>query len=182
MKGHFSYLLHSIPTQILKQRLISIHVLSFCTEDFTAINLPCRYGVCDSCCQTQLQNTPIQFIKRYKWHRTVLNWFVGQAQQQFLTEMGYCRYISTLNFPSRSLGKKNGSGKIPQASIIVSRTWKLRFTSNSISRSGTGLEYYQFVQMMTLSLTWPILRQGQSWSRMLLYWKKVKQWTFQKLL
>ena len=104
-------LLHSIPTQILKQRLISIHVLSFCTEDFTAINLPCRYGVCDSCCQTQLQNTPIQFIKRYKWHRTVLNWFVDQAQQQFLTEMGYCRYISTLNFPSRSLAKKNGSGK-----------------------------------------------------------------------
>ena len=29
--------------------------------------------------------------------------------------------------------------KIPKASIYVSRTGKLRFTSNSISRSGTGL-------------------------------------------
>ena len=30
--------------------------------------------------------------------------------------------------------------KIPKASIIVSLTWKLRFTSNSISRSGSGLD------------------------------------------
>ena len=47
--------------------------------------------------------------------------------------MGYCCYISKENSPSRSLGK------IPKASIIVSLTWKLRFTSNSISRSGPGL-------------------------------------------
>ena len=38
----------------------------------------------------------------------------------------------------------------------------------------------KFVQMMTLG--WPILRQSQIWSRMLLYGKKVKQWIFQKLL
>ena len=56
-------------------------------------------------------------------------------QQNFLTEIGYCHYISTLNFPNEQLGKKYHR----LASIIVSRTCKLRFTSNSISRSGTGL-------------------------------------------
>ena len=40
----------------------------------------------------------------------------------------------------------------------------------------------KFFQMMTLSWPWPILRQGQILSRMLLYGKKVKQWIFQKLL
>ena len=40
----------------------------------------------------------------------------------------------------------------------------------------------KFVQMMTLGWPWPILRQGQIWSLMLLYGKKVKQWIFQKLL
>ena len=43
------------------------------------------------------------------------------------------------------------------------------------------LEYYHFAQMMTLGWLWPILRQGQIWSLMLLYGKKVKQWIFQKL-
>ena len=38
-----------------------------------------------------------------------------------------------------------------------------------------------FVQMMILGWPWPILRQGQIWSLMLLYGKKVKQWIFQKL-
>ena len=40
----------------------------------------------------------------------------------------------------------------------------------------------KFVQMMTLGWAWPILRQGQIWSLVLLYWKKVKQSIFQKLL
>ena len=39
----------------------------------------------------------------------------------------------------------------------------------------------KFIQMMTLGWPWPILRQGQIWSFMLLYGKK-KQWIFQKLL
>ena len=39
-----------------------------------------------------------------------------------------------------------------------------------------------FVQVMTLGWPWPILRQGQIWSLMLLYGRKVKQWIFQKLL
>ena len=29
----------------------------------------------------------------------------------------------------------------------------------------------EFIQMMTLSWPWPILRQGQIWSLMLLYWE-----------
>ena len=36
----------------------------------------------------------------------------------------------------------------------------------------------KFVQMMTLGCPWPILRQGQIWSLILLYGKKVKQWIF----
>ena len=39
----------------------------------------------------------------------------------------------------------------------------------------------KYVQMMTLGWPWPILREGQIWSLMLLYGKKVKQWIFQKL-
>ena len=34
------------------------------------------------------------------------------------------------------------------------------------------LKYYQIAQMMTLGWPWPILRQGQIWSIMLLYGKK----------
>ena len=40
----------------------------------------------------------------------------------------------------------------------------------------------KFIQMMTLDWPWPILWQGQIWSVMLSYGKKVKQWIFQKLL
>ena len=40
----------------------------------------------------------------------------------------------------------------------------------------------KIVQMMTLGWPWPILRQGQIWSLMLLYGKKIKLWIFQKLL
>ena len=39
-----------------------------------------------------------------------------------------------------------------------------------------------FVQMMTLGWPLPILRQGQIWSLMLLFGKKVKQWIFQKIV
>ena len=40
----------------------------------------------------------------------------------------------------------------------------------------------KFIQIMNLGWSWPILRQGQVWSLMLLYGKKVKQQNFQKLL
>ena len=40
------------------------------------------------------------------------------------------------------------------------------------------LVYYQVVQMMTVGWPWPILWQGQIWSTMLLYGKKVKQCLF----
>ena len=38
------------------------------------------------------------------------------------------------------------------------------------------------VQMMPLEWPWLILQQGQIWSPMLLFGKKLKQWIFQKLL
>ena len=49
-RSTFSYFLRSIPTQTLKQRLISIHFAP-------RISLPwiCFAGVCDSCCETQFQ-------------------------------------------------------------------------------------------------------------------------------
>ena len=55
--------------------------------------------------------------------------------------------------------------------------WPWKFVC-SIKCSSTT----KFVQMMTLGWPWPILRQGQIWSPMLLYGKKIKQWIFQKLL
>ena len=44
------------------------------------------------------------------------------------------------------------------------------------------LSITKFAQIMTLGWPWHILRQGQIWSLMLLYGKKVKQCIFQKLL
>ena len=38
----------------------------------------------------------------------------------------------------------------------------------------------KFAQMMILGWRWPILRQGQIWSFMFLYEKKVKQWIKKK--
>ena len=38
----------------------------------------------------------------------------------------------------------------------------------------------KFVQMMILGWPWPILRQGQIWSPMLLYGEKLKQWIFSR--
>ena len=40
----------------------------------------------------------------------------------------------------------------------------------------------KFVQLIALGWPWPILRQHQNWSLMLLHGKKVKQWIFQKVL
>ena len=47
---------------------------------------------------------------------------------------------------NRELPEPFSREKIPQASIVVSRTWKLRFTSNSISRSWTGLKWTPAVE------------------------------------
>ena len=44
----------------------------------------------------------------------------------------------------------------------------------SIEYSSTN----KFVQMIPLGWPWPILRQGQIWSPMLLYGKTLKQWDF----
>ena len=44
------------------------------------------------------------------------------------------------------------------------------------------LEYYQVCSDDDPGLTLTYFMEGQIWSLMLLYWKKVKQWIFQKLL
>ena len=53
--------------------------------------------------------------------------------------------------------------KITQKSMTLNVGMQHRYSRTS-----------KFVQMMTLSWPWPILRQGQIWSIMLLYGKKVK--------
>ena len=58
---------------------------------------------------------------------------------------------------------------------------KGRWTWNLVCSIGCS-STTKFIQIMTLGWAWPILRQGQIWSLMLLYGKKVKQWIFQKLL
>ena len=55
--------------------------------------------------------------------------------------------------------------------------WPWKFVC-SIKCSSTT----KFVQMMTRGWPWPIFRQGQIWSPMLLYGKTLEQWIFQKLL
>ena len=40
----------------------------------------------------------------------------------------------------------------------------------------------KFVQIMTMGWPWPILRQGQLWSLMLLCGKKIKQWIFSETI
>ena len=51
--------------------------------------------------------------------------------------------------------------------------WPWNLVCSTVCMSTT-----KFIQMMTLGWRWPFLRQGQIWSLMLLYGKKVKQWIF----
>ena len=57
----------------------------------------------------------------------------------------------------------------PPCPYMVKGQWPWKFVC-SIGYSSTS----KFVQMMTLSWPWPILWQGQIWSLMLLYGKRVK--------
>ena len=63
-----------------------------------------------------------------------LNWFVDQSSTEIFNRDGLLSLYFNIALPESFAPEK-----IPQAGIIVSRTWKLRFTSNSISRSGTRL-------------------------------------------
>ena len=99
--------------------------LSFCTEDFTAISLPCRYGVCASFCPTQLQKTPKQFVKKkVKMTQNCFKLICRSSSTELLNRDG----LPLLYF-STELPEPFAWGKIPHPSIIVSRTCKLRFTS-----------------------------------------------------
>ena len=58
--------------------------------------------------------------------------------------------------------------------------WNQRWPWNLVCSIGCSSST-KFVQMMTLGWPWPILQQGQIWSLMHLYGKKVKQWIFKNL-
>ena len=84
--------------------------------------------------------------------------------------LGHMTKMATMPIYGKNLKKKTSSlepkGRWP---------WKLVC---SIGYSSTS----KFVQMMTLGLPWPILRQGQIWSPMILYGKKVKQYIFSETI
>ena len=63
------------------------------------------------------------------------------------------------------------------SSLNSNRRWPWKLVCSTECSSTT-----KFIQMMTLCWQWPILRQGQIWSLMLLYGKRLKEWIFQKLL
>ena len=62
---------------------------------------------------------------------------------------------------------KKSSYPEPKSWWPLNLVWSIRCSSTT-----------KFIQMMTLGWLWPILRQGQTCSLMLLYGKKVKQWGF----
>ena len=76
---------------------------------------------------------------------------------------GLCHLTNMATIPIYGENLKKSSSLEPKGQW----PWKLVC---SIGYSSTS----KFVQMMTLSWPWPILRQGQIWSLMLLYGKKVK--------
>ena len=94
-------------------------------------------------------------------------------------------WVGGMKVPSNGHGHKTEMAAMPiydknfkKSSSLEPKSrcpWNLvcNIRSSSTSKS---------LQMMTLGWPWPILLQGQIWSLMLLYGKKVKQWIFQKLL
>ena len=76
---------------------------------------------------------------------------------------GLCHLTSMAAMPIYGKNLQKSSSLEPKSQ------WPWRLVC-SIGYSSTS----KFVQMMTLSWPWPILRQGQIWSIMLLYGKKVK--------
>ena len=59
---------------------------------------------------------------------------------------------------------------------------KKKLMTLKLSMQHWVLEYYKVCSNHDPGLTLIYFRQGQIWSFMLLYGKKVKQWIFQKLL
>ena len=86
----------------------------------------------------------------------------------YSNDPGHMTKMATMPIYGRNIKKSSSESK---------SRWPWNFVC-SIGCSSTT----KFIQMMTLGWPWPILRQGQIWSLMLLYGKKVKQSIFQKVL
>ena len=87
------------------------------------------------------------FLKERKWQKCLIMICRSSSANIFNRE-----WILPLNDNSELPGKFYWE-KIPLASIIVSRTWKLRFTSKRISRYRSGL--LSMLQRNTLSIKTP---------------------------
>ena len=107
------------------------------TGCFTDLNLVWCHGLCGGCCQNYLQKTPKIDCKVVK----MINNHLKMTSLSSWTEMTDKDRLMPLYF-NGDLPEPLPREKIPQASIIVSRTWKLRFTSYSISRFGIRLVFY----------------------------------------
>ena len=136
MKEHISYLLRSTPPNIETTTDFYSFCLSFCTEDFIAINLPCRYGVCEKLPSNSASKGTKTVCKKVKMTQNCFKLICRSSSTEMFNKVGLLLLYFSIELP-----EPFARDKMPQASIIVSRTWKLRFTSNSIFRSGTGLTH-----------------------------------------
>ena len=101
-------------------------------------------------------------------------------------DQSHISYGASMGWGNESLLKRSWShdqdGRIYDKNLKKSSLEpKGRWPWNLVCTTGYS-STTKFAQMITLGWPWPILRQGQIWSLMLLYGKKVKQWIFQKLL
>ena len=119
----FSSILQSIHTNKSKYGLVFICFLRTCTGNFTDINLVWRHG----CCQYYFQKTLKILCKRLKMTNNHLRMISLSNWTEITDRDGPLRLYFNTELP-----EPFSREKIPQASIILSRTWKLRFTSNSI--------------------------------------------------
>ena len=76
---------------------------------------------------------------------------------------GLCHMTNMAAMPIHGKNLKKSSSLEPKGQLPWKFVCSIRYSSTS-----------KFIQMMTLSWPWPILGQGQIWSLMLLYGKRVK--------
>ena len=118
----------------MRNFLTFICFLTNCTGSFTDITLVWRHELCSGCYQYYFQKILKILSKTLKMTNNNLWMIVLLSWTEITDRDGLLRLYFNIELP-----EPFSREKIPQASIIVRWTWKLRFTSNSVSRSGTVL-------------------------------------------
>ena len=121
---------------------------------------------------TQIQHFQTSFPQKTLGRlKPDFRWLLHGMEEWKLVQMVYVTWLRWPPWPYMLKSLSKFSSLEPKSRW----TWNLVC---SIEYSST----IKFIEMMPLGWHWPILRQGQIWSAMLLYGKKLKQWIFQKLL